>query len=98
MPPHPNDQRGWWSSEFVGQIIFYDAADLAAVAKGEKEPYGPQPYAFLEIDKWLFNTTSALRPYHVRGASYDRERGLLYVFEFRGDGDRSLVHVWKVKP
>ena len=98
VPPYPNDQRGWWSSQFVGQIIFYDPADLAAVAEGERKPYEPQPYATLDIDKWLFRVRSENEFYHVRAAGFDRERGLLYVSEFRGDGDRSLVHVWKVKP
>ena len=35
-PPWPDDcARGWWSSSFVGQILFYDPTQLAAVARGD---------------------------------------------------------------
>ena len=30
-------------------------------------------------------------------ASFDAQRGLLYVFEPLADGDKSLVHVWQVR-
>ncbi len=79
-----------------GQMIFYDPADLAAVARGEMEPYEPQPYATLEIDQYLYGVESTQRWYHVGAASFDRERGLLCVFEPLADGDKSLVHVWRV--
>ncbi|MEW6356853.1 MAG: hypothetical protein AB1696_11030 [Planctomycetota bacterium] len=97
VPDPPNDGRGWWATEFVGQIVFYNPDDLAAVAKGEKKPHEPQPYATLDIDKWLYNVKSKQQVRHVRGAAFGRARGLLYVIEFRGDEDKSLIHVWQVK-
>jgi len=97
QPPWPDDcDRGWWSSGFGGQILFYDPADLAAVAQGEKEPWEPQPYATLDIDDYLYHVESAQQKYHLGAASFDRERGLLYVFEPLADGDKPLVHVWRI--
>ncbi|MFQ5594766.1 MAG: hypothetical protein ACE5HA_11530, partial [Anaerolineae bacterium] len=97
-PPFPPDcpERGWWSTGFEGQILFYDPADLAAVARGEMETWEPQPYATLNIDEYLYHIESTQQKYHVGAASFDRERGLLYVFEPLADGDKSLVHVWRV--
>jgi len=89
-------QRGWWSTGFKGQIIFYDPKDLAAVAKGLKQPYEPQPYASLAIDSYLYRVVSDQQKYHVRGVCFDRTRRLLYLFEFRADEDKCLVHCWKI--
>jgi hypothetical protein len=91
------ENRGWWSDSFVGQILFYDPADLAAVARGEMETYLPQPYATLDIDDLLYHVGSEQQKYHLGAASFDRERGLLYVFEPFADGDGPLVHVWRVE-
>ncbi|MCK4623750.1 MAG: hypothetical protein KAV00_00430 [Phycisphaerae bacterium] len=96
VPPHPNDQRGWWSTNFAAQILFYDPADLAAVAKGKAKPHKPQPYAVMDISKLLFK--SRPRALHRLGAvAFDPASGLLYVIELRGDEDKSLIHVWKLK-
>ncbi len=100
-PPYPPEgpgQRGWWSDSFTAQIIFYNPSDLAKVARGELEPYEPQPYATLNIDDYLFNRpTNEIQPFGA--VSFDREHGILYAFEFRGDSeiDNPLVHVWKIK-
>lgn len=95
VPPHPNDQRGWWSTNFAAQILFYDTADLAAVAKGKAKPHEPQPYAVMDISKLLFK--SRPRAQHRLGAAaFDPAGGLLYVVEPRGDEDKSLIHVWKL--
>ena len=100
-PPYPPEgpgERGWWSSSFVGQIIFYDPDDLAAVAQGSMETHEPQPYATLNIDDVLYyQPTTELR--YLGGVTFDRERGLLYIFEIRGDQEtqRPLGHVWEVQ-
>ncbi len=90
------EDRGWWSDRFVGQILFYDPTDLAAVARGEMETWDPQPYARLDVDEYLYHVESSQQKHHLGAASYDRERGLLYVFEPLADGDKPLVHVWRV--
>jgi hypothetical protein len=96
IPEPPNDARGWWATALEAQIIFYDPADLAAVARGEIEPHQPQPYAALTVDQHLFNHHSNQQKYLLGAVGFDRERGLLYVFELFGDGEMPLIHVWKI--
>ncbi|MBN1814082.1 MAG: hypothetical protein JXA14_19750 [Anaerolineae bacterium] len=96
-PPYPPEceGRGWWSSQFAAQIIFYNPADLAAVAAGTMESGEPQPYAVMEIEDVLYNVDFVLLN-HLGAAAFDRQRGLLYVLEPLADEDRSIVHVWRV--
>ncbi len=92
------DNRGWWSTEFQGQILFYDPRDFAKVAKGTMKPYEPQPYAVMNIDNVLFYIRSSQQWYHVGAACYDSQNHFLYIFESgRFEDDRTLVHVWEVK-
>lgn len=91
------EDRGWWSADFEGQIIFYDPADLAAVAQGTLEPWQPQPYATMNVDEYLYHIESGQQKHHLAAAAFDRERGLLYVLEPLADEERSLAHVWRVK-
>ncbi|NQV13525.1 MAG: VCBS repeat-containing protein [Parcubacteria group bacterium] len=99
-PPYPEPgpgERGWWSSSFIGQIVFYDPADLVAVAQGEQQSYEPQPYATLSIEDLLYYTpTTEMR--YIGGVTFDRERGILYIAEYRGDqeNERPLIHAWQV--
>ncbi len=99
QPPYPPEcpERGWWSTGFVGQIIFYNPADLATVAQGRMQPWQPQPYATLNIDQYLYHIVSGQQKSHVNAASFDRQRGLLYMFEPLADEDKSLIHVWRVQ-
>ncbi len=90
-------ERGWWSDGFEGRFIFYDPADLAEVAQGTKQPHEPQPYAFLNIDPHLYHIQSSQQWYHTGAMGYDREKGVLYLMEPHGDGDKPLVHVWKIE-
>lgn len=90
------ENRGWWSDEFRGVLLFYDTDDLAASASGRLAPWQPQPYAVLEIDDRLFGVTSVQQKHHLGACDFDRENGLLYVFELFGDGDKPLIHVWRV--
>ncbi len=90
------EERGWWSTYIDGQIIFYNPADLAAVAQGLMEPWEPQPYATFNVDEYLYHVESAQQKHHLAAAAFDRERGLLYVVEPLADDDRSIIHVWRV--
>jgi hypothetical protein len=106
VPPYPNNDRGWWSSSFQTQIIFYNPSDLAAVAAGTMAPYQPQPYATLSLDSYLWNLDKMNHPdfvvnrnkYRVGGLAFDRTNGLLYIAEDRGDAanERPLIHVFRV--
>jgi hypothetical protein len=90
------EERGWWSTGFEGQILFYDPADLAAVTQGARETWEPQPYATLNIDEHLYHVTSTQQKHHVAAAAFDRANGLLYVVEPLADEDKSIIHVWRV--
>jgi hypothetical protein len=90
------EDRGWWSDRFVGQMLFYDPADLASVARGEIETWAPQPYAALDIDEYLYHIESSQQKHHLGAAGFDRERSLLYVFEPLVDQDKPLVHTWRI--
>jgi hypothetical protein len=96
VPEPPYDERGWWSTEFIAQIIFYDPVDLARVALGEFEPHQPQPYAVLDVTDLLFNHHSPQQKYLLGAVAYDRGSNFLYILELFGDGEQPLVHVWQV--
>jgi hypothetical protein len=89
-------ERGWWSTGFEGQFIFYDPDDLAQVAAGTMESWEPQPYASLNVDQYLYHIESSQQWYHLGAACFDRTRGYLYVFEPYVDDDKPVIHVWKV--
>ncbi|HNT75366.1 MAG TPA: hypothetical protein PKH77_10140 [Anaerolineae bacterium] len=101
-----NDYRGWWSTRFDAQIVFYDPDDLARVAAGTLEPWGPQPYATLALDDYLYLNPPAWeldnvgrgdqRRMRIGDVAYDRERGRLYVLELFADEAKPVVHVWQV--
>jgi hypothetical protein len=95
--PLPDGERGWWSTGFVGELLFYDPADLAAVAAGSLAADQPQPYAVLPIDDLLFAVGSSQEKYHVAAVAFDRQRGRLFVVEPRANGDNSIIHVWTVR-
>jgi hypothetical protein len=76
-----------WSNSFSARIIFYNLADLARVATGELEPWKPQPYAYLDIDEYLFHNPTGVgidtlgsgvqRRFRLGDTAYDQENGLL---------------------
>ncbi len=98
-PPYPDDptgERGWWSTGFEAQMPFYDPADLAAVARGEMTPDQPQPYATMDLTDALLRGAGAQEKHQVGACAFGRDNGVLYVIEPRADGDRSVIHAWRV--
>ena len=91
--------RGWWMTRTQVQIIFFDPADLAAVAFGKMKPDQPQPYAVLNIEPFMFRPKKHPNDRYLLGAmAYDRRRGYLYIFERRAeDDDKCIVHCFKIK-
>lgn len=90
------ENRGWWSTSFVGRILFYDPADFAAVARGTKRADEPQPYAVLDIDRHLYRISSPQQKHHLGAVAFDRANGILYICEYQGDGEKPLVHAWTI--
>jgi len=101
-----NDYRGWWSSSFDAEILFYDPADLAAVAANEMKSWEPQPYAVLDIDQYLFLNPDRVetemigegeqRRFRVGDIAYDRMNQILYLVEYYADGAKPVIHAWSV--
>ncbi len=101
VPPFPFDARGWWSRDVSARIILFDPNELAAVAKGERESWTPQPYAVLPIDEHLFDAGydhPRYKRYLLGACCFDREHGVLYVAErqVEQDEERSLVHAFRL--
>jgi hypothetical protein len=101
-----NSYRGWWTTRWEAQFLFYDPSDLARVAAGELASWEPQPYAVLDIDERLFLNPSGVetdmlgtgvqRRYRLGDVAYDRVHNLIYVLELFADGAAPVVHVWRV--
>jgi hypothetical protein len=99
--------RGWWTTRFDAQFILYDPNDLAQVAAGGMESWGPQPYATVDVDDHLYLNPPEWdevelgwgdqRRARIGAAAYDRENGFLYVLELYADGAKPVVHVWQVQ-
>jgi hypothetical protein len=82
--------KGGRCNEWRGQFVFYSPDDLAAVARGKKAPWEPQPYAVLNIDGFLYDDHGFM------SIAYDSQSSVLYASEEGGDGDSVLVHAWKI--
>ena len=102
---HPNPEnregpgdRGFWAEAYTAMALFYDPRDLAEVAAGRADASAPQPYATLDFNEFLWHVTDPQTQRRVRSITYDRERNLIYILQFRGDEDRSIIHVWHVRP
>jgi len=98
-PEWPYDNRGFWAEGYQAQLIFYNPADLTAVARGETDTWEPQPYAVLNLNPYLLDPQLRVEDYkrdYVGAAAFDREHGYLYIFERLADQYRSVVHVWSV--
>ncbi|MBN2414681.1 T9SS type A sorting domain-containing protein [bacterium] len=98
VPDPPHDQRGFWADSIHAQFIFYDPADLAAVAAGTMETWEPQPYAVHDFTHLLFAPGYDYwegKRHSVGACAFDPEHGLLYVMERLADEDKSIVHVWE---
>ena len=104
--PGHTSYRGWWSTAFAAQIIFYNPADLAKVAAGQLASWEPQPYAVLNLDSILFHNpqgieaemlgTGVQRRYRIGDIAYDRAHSLLYILELFADDAKPAVHVWRI--
>lgn len=98
-PPEPEGGRGWWAKKFTPMFLFYNPDDLAKVAKGRMKPHEPQPYAKLDISKYLYNIPKNDIWMMLGGACIDNENGIIYMFEHNGDKENSetIVHAWKIR-
>lgn len=96
IPDPPFDDRGWWSTAFEAQILFYDPADLGAVAEGTLAADRPQPYAVKRIDDTLLGTRRDSQGQRIGAVAFDQANGVLYIMEPHTDGERPVVHAWRI--
>ena len=100
-PDWPYDNRGFWAEGYQAQMIFYNSADLALVARGEMQTWEPQPYATLVLDDYLFDPELNHADYKrdlVGAMAFDRVHGLVFVIERMADEYKSVIHVWELAP
>jgi hypothetical protein len=105
--PGHTSSRGWWSSRFAGRLLLYDPDDLARVAAGTLAAWAPQPYAYLDVEPWLYRNPSGVdleeigpgvqQRFRLGDVTYDRASGLLYLLELYADGAKPVVHVFRVR-
>jgi len=99
VPDWPYDNRGFWADSYQAQLIFYDPAELAAVARGELNSWEPQVYDTLVLDEYLLDPTLDHGEYKrdlVGALAFDRENGYIYLVERMADEYRSVIHVWEI--
>jgi hypothetical protein len=95
---HGCGDKGYNGEPYFGAILFYDPADLAAVARGRMSSYDPEPYATFQVENILFK--QGCRRDILGGAAFDRDHSLLYVMERLVDGiydKKPIVHVWRLR-
>jgi hypothetical protein len=100
-PEWPYENRGYWAEGYQAQLIFYDPAQLVAVARGELDSWQPQPYAVMVLDGYLLDPEIDLGEYKrdlVGAAAFDREHGYFFLVERLADEYRSVIHVWEIVP
>ncbi len=100
VPDWPYDNRGYWAEDYQAQIIFFNPADLVAVANGEVETWHPQPYASMDLSSYFYDPETNIEEYKqdIAGAmAFDREHGLMYVIERLADEYKSVIHVWRIQ-
>lgn len=100
VPDWPYDNRGFWAESYQAQLIFYDPAELAAVARGDLDSWEPQIYDTLVLDQYLLDPFLDHGDYKrdlVGAVAFDRENGFLYLVERLADEYRSVIHVWEIR-
>ena len=94
--------RGWRAADPHPALLFFNPADLAAVATGQKQSWQPQPYATLNLLPYALKTyPPTMNMNSSEGetfiSSFDRARGLIYVTESRVEGGLApVVHVFRL--
>lgn len=88
----PTDSsKGTHAYPYAHQVWAYDALDLLAVRNGTKQPWQVVPYA-----TWNFDLPLQTGSRVIRSVAYDPASKRIYVVAAFGDGEKPLVHVFKV--
>jgi hypothetical protein len=74
---------------YVSACWLYDAAELAKVAAGTKQPWEVIPYDMIAVPGLKKDAI-------IGGAAYDPVTGRIYLSEIRGNGTLPVIHVYSV--
>ena len=96
VPEPPYEQRGWWNDDFRPVLLLYRPEDLAKAAKGELPADQVQPYALLDLSRFMLRNKLDTDMQLLGDMAYDPARGLLYVQELFAEGDRPVIHVFQI--
>ncbi len=96
VPLPPYEQRGWWNDDFKPAMLLYSPDDMARAAKGELPANQVQPYALLDLSGYMLREKLDTDMQLLGDAAYDHARGLLYVQELFAQGDRPVIHVFRL--
>jgi hypothetical protein len=88
-----DSSKGTHAYPYEHRVWAYDAADLAAVRRGERQPWEPRPYAIWQLP--LPYTPSGFA--RLLGATYDPSTNRIFVSQGYGDGELPVVHVFRVQ-
>lgn len=87
-----NMWTGDHSSKYEYRIWAYNANELAAVKRGEKNPWDVKPYAIFDLPD-----LSTLDPLgQIKGSTYDQDSGLLFITTMYFEKPR--VEVYRITP
>jgi hypothetical protein len=80
------------SSKYEYRIWAYNANELAAVKRGEKNPWDVKPYSIFDLPD-----LSTLDPLgRIAGSTYDQDSGLLFITTMYFEKPR--VEVYRITP
>jgi len=82
--------KGVHGFPYAYSVWAYDAADLAAVNRGQKRPWDVKPYAVWQLSLPYATHTG------IGGATYDASTQQLYVSQTYADGTLPVIHVFRI--
>jgi hypothetical protein len=82
--------KGYHAYPYLSYVWAYDAADLAAVKSGQRQPWDVKPYAVWDLDLPFVGSIGVL------GAAYDAKTGRIFL-SLASDGANPLIHVLTVR-
>lgn len=84
--------KGTHAYPYVYKVWAYDAADLAAVKSGSREPWEIKPYAMWELQLPWDNASRLLG-----GVAYDPATNRIFVVQSFADSDRPVIQVFTLQ-
>jgi hypothetical protein len=85
----PGAGQGTHAAPYVSRVWAYNAADLAAVRAGTKQPFDLRPYAIWDLDLPIGESSV------IKGAAYDPTTKRIFISQSRGESP--LVHVYRIQ-